>query len=215
MNKKSNISIIISLIALFIAVLSLLIVYVNYQKPGKIAYKWEAYSDNSILIKLEHGLVDSEGKPEQFFNLPLWVEFKVTNTGSRTFSVDSIWLVVHIKDPDFARPAYMHLTTVDPKPHNIGDKTFSNEISFPLVVDPGHSKNFYKKIKIPITKRLYDAYYKYFKEEFFSMGDIYRLNNADTRMSNNFKIHAEIILAGGEKKNNQVTRIDIDGGDSK
>jgi len=212
MNNKFNVAIAISIIAFFIAALSLLLTYLNHQESRKIDFKWEANSDNSIMVKLERSLVYDEGKKKEKFDLPLWVEFKITNTGFRTFSVESIFLVVHIKDPALAGPAYMYLKTVDLKPNDVDDKTVSNEISFPLVFDPGHSKKFYKKIEIPITKRLYDAYYKYFKEDAFSMGDIYRLNSADTRMSNNFKIYAEIELAGGEKKK---TRVYIDSNDSE
>lgn len=215
MNKKSNIAIIISIIAFFIAALSLLLVYVNHQESRKIAFKWEANSDNGVLVKLEHGLIDNEGKKEQTFSLPLWIEFKITNTGFRTFSVDSIWLVVNINDREISRPAYFHLTEVDSKPQNIGDNLVSNEIFFPVVVEPGHSKKFYKKVNLPLSDRLYDVYHQIFKEDVFSMGNIYRLNNADTRMSNNFKIYAQIIIAGGEKKNNKVIHVDIDGGDSK
>lgn len=169
------------------------------------------------MVKLEHGIIDDEGKPEQTFHLPLWIEFKVTNTGFRTFSVDSIWLTAngYKKNREMYKRLILHLTTVDPKPQNIGDAFVSNEISFPLVVDPGHSKKFYKKLELPISNRLYDVYHKAFKGEAFSLGDIYRLNSADTRVSNYFKINAEIELAGDEKKNNRVTHVEIDGGDSK
>jgi len=214
-HKKSNIAIIISIIAFFIATLSLLLAYVNHQQSRKIAFKWEAKSDNSILVELEQELIDDEGKPVQTFDLPLWIEFKVTNTGFRTFSIDSILLVVHMEDREKSGKSYLHLTAVDSTPPNIGDNLVSNEISFPLVVDPGHSKKFYKKINLPISDRLYDAYNKSFKGEAFSIGDIYRLNNDDTRVSNYFKIYAEIVVAGGEKKNNQVTHVDIDGGDKE
>lgn len=209
MNKKFNIAIVISIIAFFIAALSLLLTYVHYQESGKIAFKWEANSDNSILVKLERGLIDNEGKPEQIFHLPLWIEFKVTNTGFRTFSVDSIWLAVDGNNKEMFKRLLIHLTTADFKPQSIGNKFVSNEISFPLVVDIGHSKKFYKKINLPISNRLYDVYRKSFKGNAFSIGDIYRLNNDDTRVSNYFKIFAEIELAGGEKKK---TPVDIDGG---
>jgi len=184
--------------------------YVNFQESREIAFKWEASSDNSILVKLERGLIDNKGKPEQTFQLPLWIEFKVTNTGLRTFSVDSIWLNVNgnKKDPEIFGRTILRLSTFHPKPQNIGDVLVSNEISFPLVVDPGHSKKFYKKINLPISDRLYEAYRKAFKGEAFSIGDIYRLND-DTRVSRYFKIYAEIILAEGEKKN---TFVDVDGG---
>lgn len=214
MDKRPNIAIIISIIAFFVAALSLMLVYVNHQESRKIAFKWEANSDNGILVKLERGLIDNEGKPEQTFHLPLWIEFKITNTGLRTFSVDSIWLTANgnKKDQEMFKRLILHLTTVDPKPQNIGDSLVRNEISFPLVVDPGHSKVFYKKIKLPISNQLYDAYHKAFKGAAFSIGDIYRLNNDDTRVSSYFKIYAEIELAGGEKKS---TRVDIDGGGSE
>jgi hypothetical protein len=214
MDKKFNTAIIISLISVLIAILSFLFAYVNYQESRKITFKWEAKSENNVLVKLERGVIDEEGKPIQTFDLPLWIEFKVTNTGLRTFSVDSIWVIVNgsKKDPEMFKKFYNRLTTVDPTPPNIRGGVVSNEISFPLVVDPGHSKKFYKKIKLPISDRLYDAYRKAFKGEAFSIGDIFRLNNDDTRVSSYFKIYAEIELAGGEKIN---THVDIDGGDSK
>lgn len=214
LNKKTNIAIVISVTAFFISTFSLILVCVNHQESKKIDFKWEANSDNGVLVKMERGLIDNEGKTEEIFNLPLWIEFKVTNTGLRTFSVDSIWLT------DIGKKEGQHtlmrlilkLTTVDSKPHNINEHIVSNEISFPLVVDPGHSKKFYKKINIPISNRLYDGYSKHFKEKAFSIGDIYRLNDDETRISSYFKINAEIVLAGGEKKN---TFVDIDGGGSE
>jgi hypothetical protein len=63
-------------------------------------------------------------------------------------------------------------------------------------------------MNLPISNRLYEAYHNAFKGKAFSMGDIYRLNNDDTRVSSYFNIYAEIELAGGEKKD---THVDIDG----
>jgi len=207
MNKKSNKIINFSVIFFLIVILFLLFGCAHYQESREIAFKWEANSDNSILVKLERGLIDDEGKQVQTFDLPLWIEFKVTNTGFRTFSVDSIWLVANgsKKDREMFRRLILHITDVDPKPQNIGDNLVKNEISFPLVVAPGHSKKFYKKINLPLSKRLYDAYNKSFKGEAFSIGDIYRLNNDDLRISSYYEIYAEIELAGGEKKNTQVS----------
>jgi len=205
--EKSYTAIIISVTALFIAALFLLLLYC-------IALKWEAATDNSILVKPEQGLMHDEGKPIKTFDLPLWIEFKVTNTGFRTFSVDYIFITAYGNKqyPEIARRVLIRVDAVNARPHNIRESFVSNEIFFPLVVEPGHSKKFYKLIKIPISNGLYNAYQKTFKGKAFSIGEVFSLNNEDLRVSSYYKIYAEIVLAGGKKRSAPV---DIDEGNSE
>lgn len=210
MGKKSNIAIIISIVSVLISAFSLLLTYVNYTESRKIALKWEAYSENGIFVKPAQGSTDSEeGILIDKFYIPLWIKFQVTNTGSRTFSVDYVLLTANRidKGPEMHKQLIISLGTIVPNPKNIRDVAVTNEMSFPLVVDPGHSKVFYKLIKLPISDRLYNAYCKSFKGKDFSIGDVYRLDNNDFHISSQWKIYAEIILAGGESKYTHV-RID-------
>jgi len=203
MFKKYKFSDIISLISIVIAAFALCFSYIVYKESRSIVFQWDVNSRNDIPIKL--------GKRHDYNLLPIWLQFKITNTGSRTFSVDSIHVLIKAlgrKDRDMSKMYYeLHWITMKPiLSVGIAEK---DKIFFPIVVDPGHSKMFYNEIGLPITKKQYDGYQREFHGQAFTLGDNYRLNKDELLMCKNFKIIAEVRLSSGEYKSADVT-IDAD-----
>jgi hypothetical protein len=224
MDKKSNIAIIIAIISVVISAISLLLAYVIYHESKTVAFKWEAHSQNGILVKLEQEWTNNEwtdiadiedGKSALTSYLPLWIEFKVTNIGRRTFSVDNVMLLIDRveKNPKKQKRIISFLNSIVIDRKGTDNDIIGDEIRFPIVVEPGYSKVFYKRIKLGIPLHLYNMYKRSFKGEPFSIGDVYRLsnesNNDGFRISNYYYIRAEIGLTGGESK---YTHVGVDEG---
>lgn len=95
MIKKPEITLIISIFSIMIAALSLYLSFIVYTESKAISFLWEVDSRNDISIKLKQKhSKDDQGKLGTSFYIPIWLAFKIVNTGRMTFSIDSIFFLL-------------------------------------------------------------------------------------------------------------------------
>ena len=217
MLKKINLPITISIISVVISALALYLAFIVHKESTSVVFTWEVRSRNDIPIKLKQERVGHvEGrtrKTELESSIPLWLQYKVANLGSRTFSVDSIFVVVeHIK-PDleiFDRmfiPLGTSLSQGRGYAHLSSGISTKDKIVLPIAIEPGHSKVMFSKFDLPIPLKLYNAYKKEFKGQDFILLQVNRLDDDYLHISSHYYVTAEVTLSGGEVK---VVRVDMD-----
>jgi hypothetical protein len=208
MAKKPDITLIISLVSIVIASLALSLSFIEYSQSKAISFLWNVDSQNGIPIKLkqEH-YKDEQGRSGIAFYIPIWIEFKIVNTGRATFSIDSIFVYTNtIKGTNSRQFNFLKYNLFQPSLNaEVLPKT---KIMFPIVVEPGHSKIMLGKFDLMIPELLYKEYMNMIKGKEFTLGDIYRLSNKDLRIGRNYNVYAEVTLSGGKVK---TVRVDIDG----
>jgi hypothetical protein len=179
-----------------------------YKESKTISFLWEVGSRNDIPIKLkqEH-FKDEQGKAETSFYIPIWLSFKISNTGRMTFSVDSIFVFTTSIKGSAIRQFYILNYSLF-QPYIKTDISPKERTSLPIVVESGHSKIMLSKVDLKIPETLYEKYMNEFRGKEFTLGDIFRLQNKNLRIGRNFRIFADVTLSGGEKK---TAHIDIDG----
>lgn len=209
MLKKSNLAITIAAFSVVISALALGLAFMGYRESKAIVFNWEVSprSDISVRLKQEQ-LINEEGNLILKFSIPIWIECRITNTGARTFSIDSIWVFLFTSPGSTYRKAIYNLDRRLFKPNFPHGMLPKEKIPLPVIVEPGHSKVLLTKIDFDMPRRLYNAYKNEFKEQDFTLGDIYRLHNTDLRISRFCTILVEVSIAGGSRK---ITRLDIDG----
>jgi hypothetical protein len=195
MEKKSNLSSTISIIAVVISALALYLAFTVHKESRAIVFIWEVSPRNDIPVKLkQERLITEEGKPTLRFYLPICLEYKVTNTGLRTFSVDSIMVYINYiqKEPEMYKSCIINLgfSLINPPNFSHGI-TREEKIKLPIVVKSGYSKVMFSKFNLPIPKKLYNAYKNKFKGQDFTLAEIYELYSNDLRISNNFDYPAK------------------------
>ncbi|HVO65802.1 MAG TPA: hypothetical protein VMT12_04890, partial [Syntrophales bacterium] len=204
--KRYKTSDIISISSLVISGLALCFSYVVYKESRSIEFQWEVNSRINVPIRLIHEIPTTyKEKQENDFVLPIPCEFKITNTGSRTFTVDSVDIVLKTLGKESETRTFLinflwFTMNLNPSEEiNINKRTY-----FPLVVEPGHSKVFFQEIPLPINKEIYNRYKKEFHGQSFSLEQIYILNKDELLVSNNFEIIAMVKLASGQYRSAYV-----------
>jgi hypothetical protein len=193
--KRYKTSDIISIISLVISGLALCFTYVVYKESRSIEFQWEVNSRINVPLKLIRETPEHVNE----FILPIPVEFKITNTGSRTFTVDSVNIILEtLGNKSEAHTFLINFFWFTTNPNPFEKIDINKRTYFPLVVDPGHSKVFFHEIPLPITKEIYNRYKKEFHDQSFSLEQIYMLKKIDLLVGNKFEITAMVKLASGQ-----------------
>jgi hypothetical protein len=208
MSKKLDITLIISILSIILASLALILSFIQYSESKAISFLWNVNSQNGIPINLkQENYKDEQGRTGTSFCIPMWLEFKIANTGRVTFSVDSIFVYTSpIKATNPRQFNSLNYSLFQPSLNaEVPPKT---KIMLPIVVEPGHSKIMLSKVDLMISEVLYKKYVNMIKDKEFTLGDIYRLKNKELRIGRNYRVYAEVTLSGGNVK---TVRVDIDG----
>lgn len=198
MTRKHDISLTISIISLVIALMAFTLSFLEYRESNAISFICKIYSRNEIPIKMRQRYEVMNGNGWLAFYIPIWLEFKIVNTGRRPFSVDSILL--HTAPAKGVYPQqlqYLNYSLFQPASNiEIPPKT---KIMLPIVIEPGHAKIMHSKFDLNINEGLYKEYVNIFKDKEFTIGDIYMLPNEDLRIERNYHLYADVTLLGGAK----------------
>ena len=205
---KPTLPLILSIISLIIAFLALVSSFLTYRETFAVKYKWEAYSRGDIPIKLFQRTTTS-GKNCTIIEklIPIWIECRISNTGMRTFSIDSIFASYKEKEKtqtpinlfclDYNLFKDFELPTVKPK----------EKLTVPIAIEPGHSKKFFTKIDVILPDKLRQAYTELFKDkEFITLGDIFLLSDTTLSIGRYIDIKIQLNFSGG---NFSVKRVDL------
>lgn len=202
--KKVDFALLISICSATVAVLALLLNLFIYREARQVEFKWEVYSRNDIPLKLIHDTyLNENGRKEDDFKLPVWIQCQITNTFQRTFSVASIFGSSVLKEYKLFKYLDYDLFAREVRFDAIPTK----KISLPFILQAGHSKAFFTSIRIPIPKKLFDRLKDEFKNKEFTLGDVYRLEKKPQSIG--CKVYLEINLAGGQTKIAKVDYLDL------
>jgi hypothetical protein len=187
-----------------IAILALYLAFSHNKQLTAVDFLWESWAAQYIPVDLQAEQECPENCEKTQYFLPVWFKFKILNTGFRVFTVDHISVfVVPLNDPQAPsneRAYYFSGELVKEK-----EQMPSKEIiAFPVIIEPGHSKEFLKKVKIPIPKDVYVVLKHKFK------GDKIEINSFEKRdyiIFQKYKFYSHVTLADGQVK---IAHVKID-----
>jgi len=193
--KKNIFHYSITAINTLIAVFALYFAFSHNKQLTDVDFLWETSVAQYIPVKLEKEQTCPDNCEKIRYILPVWLEFKIVNTGFRAFSVDSISVLVFKYTLDDSNEIAYRFSGELTKQKN-GLPT--NEIiELPVVLEPGHSKEFLKRVRIPIPQNLYLTFKQKFKDGKIK---ILSFDKNDYLIFQQYKISSLVSLAGGQTK---------------
>lgn len=147
MSQASKFSNILSTCSVIIALLALWISYSSFRTSQRISYLWEV--ENCWNCQAIRGPI----KVNQDTTV-LWIECKVTNLGTKTFSIEKIGSFSIPKTQEAEKELQEHLqygySFPDISLGVFSDIDQNQKLNIPIVVEPGYQKKFFVKIKVDI-----------------------------------------------------------------
>lgn len=201
--KKVDLALIVAICAAIVSILSFILNFYIYKETRTVTCEVEAFSRNDIPLKLRSvKYTDEKEQIGHSYYISLWIQCQISNPGTKTFSINSIWAVYVDEEENMIRaPYWLDWSLFKPNP-DAGVIPIEKTI-LPIAVEGGHSSTFIISMDIPINNELYTLWKKEFTGNNFTFGDIHLLNR-NKNQSGNWSVSIEVKLANGESKLKRV-----------
>ena len=202
--KKNVFHYSITAINTLIAIFALYLAFSHNNQLTAIDFLWESRAAQYIPVELKKEQACPENCEKTRYILPVWLKFKIVNIGFRAFTVDHISvLLVPLKGTlDLGKESAYYFSGELVKEKN--EMPSKEMIELPVVIEPGHSKEFLKRVQIPIPQNVYLALKQKLKDGKIELNSF---DKNDYIVFQKYKISSYITLAGGQTK---VTDVQID-----
>lgn len=201
--KKNIFHYSITAINTLIAVFALYFAFSHNKQLTDVDFLWETYAAANIPAELTKEQASSDNSENIQYFLSVWFNLKIVNTGFRAFTVDDIFVLVSPLETtpclDKSKVLYLFPRKLT-KPQGNGMPT-NEKIELPIVIEPGHSKNFLKSVQMPISRNIYFAYKQKFKNV---KSETSSFDENVCSVFQNYDIVSKVTLAGGQTKSAKV-----------